>query len=115
MTEGFSRFKASDYLNHPEFVSEYIKTLEEEITAQAERIKDLEAHILKYDINDSQFRIILEEHDENQRYRKKLRLRIKELETALEKERERCAKIAEKIYYPNEGKMIAKEIRESGK
>jgi hypothetical protein len=38
--------------------------------------------------------------------------RIAELEAELKQERERCAKIAENIYYPNEGKMIAAAIRE---
>ena len=36
------------------------------------------------------------------------------LREALAAERERCANIAENIYYPNEGKMIAAAIRESG-
>jgi hypothetical protein len=36
----------------------------------------------------------------------------KRLVKAVAAERERCAKIAENIYYPNEGKLIAAAIRE---
>jgi len=35
------------------------------------------------------------------------------LRKALEQERERCAKIAEQLHYPQMGPLIAKEIRES--
>jgi uncharacterized coiled-coil protein SlyX len=42
MSDGFSRFNVSDYLNDPEIAFEYIKALEEEIAAQAKRIEELE-------------------------------------------------------------------------
>jgi hypothetical protein len=43
----------------------------------------------------------------------RLRAENEKLREALAAERERCANIAENIYYPNEGKMIAAAIRES--
>ena len=43
----------------------------------------------------------------------RLRAENEKLREALAAERERCANIAENIYYPNEGKIIAAAIRES--
>jgi len=45
MSNNFSRFSVPDYLNDPEMAFEYIKVLEEEITAQAKRIEELEKEI----------------------------------------------------------------------
>jgi len=58
-----------------ELALEYLDDIEK---ANA-RIVELEAHIREKD----EFSIILEKHNEEQRYRKKLHLRVKELEAAL--------------------------------